>query len=186
MKSPTLKIQSPDSDVFIKVEPLVNPEPHSVPSLSSAVLVAGLAVPKSAQPLAPGVQDATSVAASLHAWEGDPAASASPSTSLPSSLLYVPAPTDFPQVIGLDPLPPSSSHESDYSPAFDPPFSPLAPVNLVGAPPLPPRGGEVGIPAFRAPFEEQPQLQPIHHAAYPNRTRVVDIPASNFHEKISI
>ena len=72
MKSPTLKIQSPDGEMFVKIEPLVNPEPHSVPPLSSAILATGLAATKSAPSLEPDVKDATSAAASLFAWEGYP------------------------------------------------------------------------------------------------------------------
>ena len=70
MKSPGDKIQLP---TIIKIEPLVAPEPVSVPPLHSLALAAeSLAVPKSGQLLTPDVRDATSVAASLNAWDGDP------------------------------------------------------------------------------------------------------------------
>ena len=72
MKSPIFKIQSPVPDLFIKIEPICNPEPNSVPPLISDSLVTVPAVYPSGQPLAPDVRDATSVAASLSAWDGYP------------------------------------------------------------------------------------------------------------------
>ena len=72
MKSPNFKIQSPVTDSFITIEPLINPESHSVPPLASANLVTDLAVLSSGQLSAPDVRDATSVAASILAWDGYP------------------------------------------------------------------------------------------------------------------
>ena len=73
MKSPVNKIQFPYSEALIKIEPLVTPEHISVPPLrSQAVVTDSYAVSNFGGTLLPSVRDATSVAASLSAWEDDP------------------------------------------------------------------------------------------------------------------
>ena len=88
MKSPIFKIQSPVDDCLVKVDPILNPESHSVPPLDSRPLVTVSAVLTSAQPLAPDVKDATSVAASLLAWDGypEPPCQSEPTLQLPTSI----------------------------------------------------------------------------------------------------
>ena len=260
MKSPSSKIQSPVNDLLVKVNPIFNPEPHSVPPLSSRPLVTVPAVLTSAQPLAPDVKDATSVAASLLAWDGYPEPAIQPQscfksptiipvltpakpTAMPlsvdldlvgasspelslqpqsvllpvdhtlpqkieslcpvvtqshGSLLNLNAPSGEPAPVGKgDTLNTVSISTSNALPtAKDPctfsvsppshPSLPVAPMNFVVAPPLPPRGEKDGLPAFMAPCEEHPQLQSAHHAVSCFKTRVEDIPTSYFHEKISI
>ena len=72
MKSPPQKIQSQEL-TLIDIEPLITPEPKSVPPPSSGVLatVSNAVLPLDC-PMAPKVQDATTMAASLSAWTGDP------------------------------------------------------------------------------------------------------------------
>ena len=60
--------------MLVKIEPLINSEPHSVPPLSPSARVTVPAVQTPEQLLAPDVQDATSVAASVLAWDGYPGA----------------------------------------------------------------------------------------------------------------
>ena len=70
--------------MLVKIEPLINPEPHSVPPLSSSALVTVPAVHTSGQLLAPDVRDATSVAASILAWDGYPNSVLQYQTVIPS------------------------------------------------------------------------------------------------------
>ena len=95
LKSPHLKIQSPDSNSIIKIQPLIDLEPHSVPPLSSTDLVTGPAVLPSAQPLAPDVKNATSVAASLLAWDGYPESASKPQVI---SSIPIPAQLDLQRI----------------------------------------------------------------------------------------
>ena len=80
-----IKIQSLYPESFLKIDPLVDLEPGSVPPLGSLSLVTDVsAVLRSGQPLAPEVKDATSVAASLAAWDGYPSSSPELSEAIPT------------------------------------------------------------------------------------------------------
>ena len=79
------KIQSLSPESLLKIDPLVDLEPGSVPPLGSLSLVTDVsAVLRSGQPLAPEVKDATSVAASLAAWDGYPSSSPELSEAIPT------------------------------------------------------------------------------------------------------
>ena len=87
MKSPVYKIPYQDLGL-IQIEPLTASEPMSVPPLDSRALVSGSsAVLNSVRPMAPEVRDATSVAASLTAWQGDP----SNQVELSDTVLWIPS-----------------------------------------------------------------------------------------------
>ena len=118
MKSPTPKIQFQIEESYIKIEPLVAPEQNSVPPLRSAALkLEGQAVPKSGQSLTPEVQDATSVAASLNAWDGDPVSS--PAPALPSADTFFEVDMDVATVFSVEqPLFPAFDIYRDTYPCF--------------------------------------------------------------------
>ena len=136
MKSPTSKIQSPVCDSFVKVEPLFNPEPDSVPPLISGALVTVPAAHPSGQPLAPDVRDATSVAASLLAWDGYPTSSPMLQENIPA---LGPA---KPSSQLLDVCNPTYLSNSETLPAANvsPPAHPSPAWDVVT--PLTPRGGK--------------------------------------------
>ena len=98
LKSPLLKIQSPSVGGFIKIDPLISPETNSVPPLVSRALGADVnAVLPSCASTAPEVKDATSVAATIDAWAGNPPLPPQPvapvsSPAEPSSAPIAPAP----------------------------------------------------------------------------------------------
>ena len=185
MKSPRTKIQSLDSETDIKIETLVDIEPGSVPPLGSLALVTeSTAVPKSGHPLTPDVRDATSVAASLQAWHGDPGTDALLSQSLPSPVCPAPVPMDNSPVIDSISLALPSEHQPSHDPPTRP-GPPAAQLNLAVVPPLPPWGGD-GLPAFMTPSKESPQTKSVYHTAYFSKTRLEDIPTCDSHGQISI
>lgn len=159
LKSPPTKIQSPCLEELLKIEPLVAPEPTSVPPPGSlAMATESYAVPNSGNISSPEVRDATSVAASLTAWDGYPAARNLPTEPKPGVIIIKEQ-----QLIDLG----HSVTLIDSGPIS--PKGPLGACAVVA--PLPPRGGK-RFSGYEPPFEEHPQL---NRAAYPFSTGAQDI-----------
>ena len=198
MKSPRNKIQLLCPESFVKIDPLVDLEPGSVPPLGSLSMVTDAsAVLQSGQPLAPDVKDATSVAASLAAWDGYPSRSPELSEEIPTLNPVKPDPLSLDLDSALEdvilPSSPVLPQNIDFTqPSHDPtvgcpptrPGPPAAQLNLAVVPPLPPWGGEDGLPAFMTPCEESPQSKSVHHATNSLKTRLEHIPTCDAHGQI--